>query len=164
LTQLALTWQGLLGIFNQKVIFVINWSTIFGTNGGFKQYAQDVIGAGVISYSHARAVHNLGIDIAEIFDLDQGRAQELASQYGSRALGTLDEVIEEVDMVHILTPPFQRVELVRQAAVAGKHIYIEKPLAGSVDDAREIVALAAENKVKLMTGFNIAWVLEEVPR
>jgi predicted dehydrogenase len=114
-----------------------------------------IIGAGVISHSHARAIYNLGIDIAGILDLDQGRARELASQYGSRAIGTLDEVIEEVDMVHILTPPFQRVELVRQAAVAGKHIYIEKPLAVSVDDAREIVALVAENKVKLITGFNM---------
>ena len=54
-----------------------------------------IIGAGVISHSHARAIHNLGIDIAGILDLDQGRAQELASQYGSRAIGTLDDVIEE---------------------------------------------------------------------
>jgi predicted dehydrogenase len=114
-----------------------------------------IVGAGVISHSHARAVHALGIDIAGVLDSDPTRAQELAGQYGSRAIQTLDEVLDEVDMVHILTPPFQRVEYVRQAAAAGKHIFIEKPLAVSVADAREIVALAVANKVKLMTGFNM---------
>jgi predicted dehydrogenase len=113
-----------------------------------------IIGAGPISHKHARALHALGVGIAGVLDLNQARAQELAGQYGSRAIRTLDEVVSNIDMVHIFTPPAYRVEYVRQAVAAGKHIYIEKPMAISIADAREIVALAAESRGKLMVGFN----------
>jgi predicted dehydrogenase len=79
-------------------------------------------------------------------------AQALADQYGAK-VRTLDEVLAEVDMVHIFTPPSYRVEYVRQAVAAGKHIYIEKPMTISVADAREIVALASESQGKLMGRF-----------
>jgi predicted dehydrogenase len=113
-----------------------------------------IIGAGDISGKHARAIHDLGIGIAGVLSRNPIRAQELASQYGSRVIQTLDEVLPEVDMVHIFTPPFQRVEYVRQAAVAGKHLFVEKPIAVSITDAREILELTSANRVKLMVGFN----------
>jgi predicted dehydrogenase len=113
-----------------------------------------IIGAGEISYSHAKALYDLGIGIAGVFDLNPARAQELASQYGARVIQSLEEVLAEVDMVHIFTPPAYRVEYVRQAAVAGKHIFVEKPIAITIADAEEIIKLAAANRVKLMIGFN----------
>jgi predicted dehydrogenase len=113
-----------------------------------------IIGAGDISLPHAKALHALGIGIAGVLDLNPARARELASQYGAKAIRDLDEVLSEVDMVHIFTPPAHRVEYVRQAAAAGKHIFVEKPIAISIGDAREIVALATANRIKLATGFN----------
>jgi predicted dehydrogenase len=114
-----------------------------------------IIGAGGISHQHAKALHHdLGIGIAGVLDIDKARAQKLADEYGSRAIQSLDEVLTEVDMVHILTPPFQRIEYVRQAAAAGKHLFVEKPIATSVADAKEIIALAATSRVKLMIGFS----------
>jgi predicted dehydrogenase len=113
-----------------------------------------IIGAGDISHPHAKALHDLGIDIAGVLDLNSARAQELADQYGVRVIQSLEEVLAEADMVHIFTPPAYRVEYVRQAAAAGKHIFIEKPIAVSVADAKEILALATANRIKLMTGFN----------
>jgi predicted dehydrogenase len=113
-----------------------------------------IVGAGDISRPHAKALGALGIGIAGVLDLDPARAQELADQYGSKVIRTLDEVLAEVDMVHIFTPPAHRVEYVRQAATAGKHLFVEKPIAINIADAREIVTLADENRVKLVTGFN----------
>jgi predicted dehydrogenase len=113
-----------------------------------------IIGAGEISHTHAKALHDLGIGIVGVLDLNLDRAQELAGQYGARVIRTLDEVLTEVDMVHIFTPPAYRVEYVRQAAATGKHIFIEKPIAISIADAKKIITLAAANRVKLMTGFN----------
>jgi predicted dehydrogenase len=112
-----------------------------------------IIGAGNISGAHVKALRTLGIGIVGIFDVNTARAQELAGQYGSRVIQSLDEVLEEVDMVHIFTPPSHRVEYVRQATAAGKHIFIEKPIAVSVADANEIIGLAAASRVKLMIGF-----------
>jgi predicted dehydrogenase len=113
-----------------------------------------IIGAGEISNSHAKALHELGIGIAGVLDLNPARAQELADQYCSKVIRSLDEVLGEVDMVHIFTPPAYRVEYVRQAAAARKHLFVEKPIALSIADAKEIIAVAAANRVKLMIGFN----------
>jgi predicted dehydrogenase len=113
-----------------------------------------IIGAGEISNSHAKALHELGIGIAGVIDLNPVRAQELADQYCSKVIQSLDEVLGEVDMVHIFTPPAHRVEYVRQAAAAGKHLFVEKPIALSIADAKEIITLASANRVKLMIGFN----------
>jgi predicted dehydrogenase len=113
-----------------------------------------IIGAGDISRQHAKALHDLGISIAGVLDINPARARELAGQYGARDIQSLDEILAEVDMVHIFTPPAKRVEYVRKAAAAGKHLFVEKPIAVSLADAREILALAAANQVKLMIGFN----------
>jgi predicted dehydrogenase len=113
-----------------------------------------IIGAGDISRPHAGALQNLGIGIAGVLDRNNARAKELADQCGARVIRSLEEVLTEVDMVHIFTPPAYRIEYVRQAATAGKHIFIEKPLAISIADAKEIIALTTENRVKLITGFN----------
>jgi predicted dehydrogenase len=113
-----------------------------------------IIGAGEISHPHAKALHDLGIGVAGVLDLNPDRAQGLADQYGARVIRTLDEVLTEVDMVHIFTPPSKRIEYVRQATAAGKHLFIEKPMAISIVDAKEIIALAAASRVKLMIGFN----------
>ena len=113
-----------------------------------------IIGAGDISKPHARAIHALGIEIAGILDFNEIRAKELADEYNSKVINTLDEVLDDIDIVHIFTPPSKRVEYVSQAALAGKHIFIEKPIAISISDAKEIVNIANEKNVKLMVGFN----------
>jgi predicted dehydrogenase len=126
------------------------------SDGGIESmFKTAIIGAGDISRQHAKALHDLGIGIAGVLDLNTARAQELADQYNSRVIQKLEEVLTDVDMVHIFTPPSKRVEYVRQAAAAGKHLFIEKPIAVSINDAREIVALVTANRVKLMIGFNM---------
>ena len=113
-----------------------------------------IIGAGNIAYPHARALRELGIGIEGILDLDNTKAKTLAEQFNSKVINSIDEELSQVDMVHIFTPPAYRVEYVRKAAEAGKHIFIEKPIAISIKDAKGIVKLADQNKVKLMIGYN----------
>ena len=112
------------------------------------------IGAGGIAEAHARAVKSLGIGIVGALDVDAEKARAFVGRHGGRAISKLGEVLDEIDMIHLLTPPSQRVEYVRAAAAAGKHILIEKPIAASVGDAETIIALAKEGGVKLMVNFN----------
>jgi predicted dehydrogenase len=118
------------------------------------KYQTIIVGAGYISRPHAKALKTLGIGIAGVLDSNVDRAKELAEQYGSKVIQNLDEVLADVDMVHIFTPPAYRLEYVRKAAAAGKHLFVEKPIAISVADAQEIVMLAAKNQVKLVIDFN----------
>ena len=87
-----------------------------------------IVGAGNISYPHAKAINDLGIKIAGVLDYKAENAEKLANLYRSRTVKGLDEVLDDVDMVHIFTPPSKRVEYVRQAARAGKDILLKNRL------------------------------------
>ncbi|HTR33732.1 MAG TPA: Gfo/Idh/MocA family oxidoreductase [Gaiellaceae bacterium] len=83
-------------------------------------------------------------------DLDEAARDEFAAKFGLRAL-TVDELIAdpEVELVLNLTPPKVHAPLVRAALEAGKHVYTEKPLATTVEEARALVALADELGLRL---------------
>jgi len=82
-----------------------------------------------------------------VADADPGRAESAAAQHGLEAC-TVDELLarEDVDLVHVATPPFTHRELVERALRAGKHVLCEKPLATNLEDARAMVDLAGELK------------------
>lgn len=113
-----------------------------------------IIGAGGIAQPHAKAIDELGVKIVGVLDPNVQNANAMAQRYGSKVITTLDEVMDDIDMIHLLTPPSKRVEYVRQAAKAGKHIFIEKPITVSIEEGKEVVRLATENNVKLLVGFN----------
>jgi len=83
-------------------------------------------------------------------DLESSVAAAFAAQHGLRALG-VDELIAdaEVDLVLNLTPPSAHAAVVAAALAAGKHVYTEKPLATTVDEARELVAEAERRGLRL---------------
>ena len=74
-------------------------------------------------------------------------------QYGVRAL-TVEEALADaaVDGVVIAAPAELHHDLAKRALLAGKHVYVEKPLALSVKDGAELVALAARSGLRLMVG------------
>jgi predicted dehydrogenase len=70
-------------------------------------------------------------------------AEELAAEFGSRPFATVDDLFAEVDAVAFAVPPHVQGPLAVRAARAGRHMICEKPLAGSVAEAEEVVAAAA---------------------
>ena len=60
---------------------------------------------------------------------------------------------KEVEAVMVLTPPSFHAQIVLQAAKAGKHIYCEKPMAITIEEADAIISACRENKVKLQIAF-----------
>ncbi|MBV8478957.1 MAG: Gfo/Idh/MocA family oxidoreductase [Actinobacteria bacterium] len=83
-------------------------------------------------------------------DLDGERAEEFGIEHELRVL-SVDELIadREVELVLNLTPPKVHADVVRAALDAGKHVYTEKPLAATVAEARDLVALADELEFRL---------------
>jgi predicted dehydrogenase len=83
-------------------------------------------------------------------DLDAHVAAAFASEHGLRVLG-VDELITDadVDLVLNLTPPTAHAVVVGAALAAGKHVYTEKPLAATSDEARELVAEAERRGLRL---------------
>jgi predicted dehydrogenase len=88
-------------------------------------------------------------------DVDEARAKKLAAAYGGKAYQDFNQLLdrERPDAVIIATPEPYHLEPVKAAAQCGAHIFLEKPMATSLEDADAILKACSEAGVKLMIGY-----------
>ena len=113
-----------------------------------------VIGAGVMGSNHARVLAGLPditlVGVVDPLPAHRARATELA---GCRTFASLDELIAEgVDAVTIAAPTHLHHEVALACIAHGVHILVEKPIASTVEEGRDIVAAAHRAGVTLMVG------------
>ena len=114
-----------------------------------------VIGAGTIAHGHMRAIQaNDNIRLVGVMDVDAGRAEAAAGEYGGKAYTTLEAVLEdpEVEGVHVCTPHYLHADQVVASAEAGKHVLVEKPMALTVPDCDRMVDACERAGKVLMVG------------
>lgn len=112
-----------------------------------------LIGAGKIAWKHAEALSQLKVSIAYVYDIQKERAKQLAEAYRGEATEDLKTAIAKVQLVYVLTPPSKRVEYVEMAMKSRKAVFIEKPLAATLEDADKIEKLYEKYQVPCMVGF-----------
>ena len=113
-----------------------------------------VIGTGHWGRNLARNLYNLGC-LTAICDSREITRVELAERYNSLAIYERAEDLltaEDLDGVVIATPPSTHGSLARLALEAGKHVFVEKPLCLSIEEARELRDLAPTHSRVLMVG------------
>lgn len=113
-----------------------------------------IIGCGKVGHFHARAYQQSENSLfCAVFDRDIRRAQEFASQYGVNAWDNISEMIktEGIQVVSICTPHPAHAAVAVEAARAGCHILVEKPLASNLRDCDAILAAAKEHNVRVGT-------------
>ena len=118
-----------------------------------------VVGCGPIGALHAAAVCRSPVArLVSVCDIDPGRAIELARRLGPDVTprARLEEMLENdaVDVVTVATPDHRHVDVVLSAIARGCHVFCEKPLATTADDARQMVDAAAHRGVALGVDHN----------
>jgi predicted dehydrogenase len=110
-----------------------------------------VVGCGVIAHNYVRGATAFdSFDIVVCADLDERVAAAFGAEHGLRVASVEDLIADpDIDAILNLTPPSAHAAVVRAALAHAKHVHTEKPLATSVDDARSLVALAAERGLRL---------------
>jgi predicted dehydrogenase len=116
-----------------------------------------VIGCGNMGSSHARAYHRLdGFELAGLVDRNPEARKRLSQELGGvPEFDSVDPAMAAVrpDAVAICTYPETHRDLTIQALRAGRHVFVEKPIALTVDQAREIAAVARETGKKVVVGY-----------
>lgn len=116
------------------------------------------VGAGYFSQFHLDAWNRLdGVDIVALCDRDEQAARRRADEYQVPHTGAdLPSLIDrwQPDFVDIITPPASHLELVTLAAANGVAIVCQKPLAPTLAEAEQLVAVAARSNVPLMVHEN----------
>lgn len=116
-----------------------------------------VVGAGRAGTVHALnlAFFVKGARVAAIADSDPQAAAKLAALVGAPSYPTLSEALEkeDVDAVCIATPTFAHAAAIIEAAEAGKHVFCEKPLCVTLEEADRIEAAVRQHDVIFQIGF-----------
>lgn len=93
-------------------------------------------------------------EVKMVCDIDNTRLDHMHKLYRVNTVNNFEEIIKDSDIhaVAIATPVFTHYGLAKKSLLAGKHTFIEKPMCSTVEQAQELVDLAAKKDLVLMTG------------
>jgi len=112
-----------------------------------------VLGAGHLGKIHLKLLQQSEqYELVGFYDENAAYAEKIAEEYGYTRFDTIARLIHAVDVVDIVTPTLSHYKCAKVAIKSGKHVFIEKPIATTVAEAEEIMALAQEYGVKGQVG------------
>ncbi len=112
-----------------------------------------VIGAGSLGYHHVRILRDMEtMALAGFVESRDDRAEQVASELGVRRYDDTAALLADVDAVTIVVPTPAHYEVARAALAAGKHVFIEKPITATLEQAEEILDLAKQNGLIVQIG------------
>ena len=91
-------------------------------------------------------------ELVGFYDPNDETATEVAEKYELPRFAKADALINACDAIDIVAPTNFHFELCEKAIRKGKHVFVEKPLANTMDEARQLVKLAQESDIKLQVG------------
>jgi predicted dehydrogenase len=122
-----------------------------------------VLGAGHLGKIHLRLLAETeGYELVGFFDPDPKQVEIAKEQFGVTAFESIDALIEAVDVVDVVTPTLSHYDCASRAIRKSKHVFIEKPVTNTLEEAEQLMKLSHEANVKVQVGhverFNPAFV------
>lgn len=112
-----------------------------------------VVGVGHLGQYHAKHYSLLPeANLVGLYDEDIERCRQIADTYSTTAFESLDNMLNQVDAVSIVTPTVSHALVAEKCIQAGKHVFIEKPITKTIAEADGLIALAKEKNVLLQVG------------
>ena len=122
-----------------------------------------VLGAGHLGKIHLRLLKESDkYELVGFYDPIKENATKIENEFGYKAFDTIQELIDAVDVVDIVTPTLSHHDCAVQVIQSKKHLFVEKPISNTVEEAENILALAKQYNVKGQVGhverFNPAFI------
>lgn len=118
-----------------------------------EQLAIGVIGVGHLGSLHAKMLADIpDLHLAGTYDIDMQKATRIASEFKSAAFPDVGSLMAVCDAVTIATPTTTHCAVARMAIERNKHVFIEKPITQSIEEADELCRLAATRGVIIQVG------------
>ena len=112
-----------------------------------------VVGVGHMGRYHVGLYSEFSdVDVVGVADINHGRAHGIADQYGTTAYTNYHDLMDQVDAVSIAVPTSLHYPIARDFLDAGVHVLLEKPIAHTMDEARDLFDLAASRNMVLHIG------------
>ena len=93
-----------------------------------------------------------GCELVGFYDPDEKNAEEVIAKYGLKRFDNPGDLLTEIDAADIVAPTDHHFSLCEAAIRRGKHVFVEKPLAQTMEEAHALVKLVRESNIKLQVG------------
>ena len=125
-----------------------------------------VLGAGHLGKIHIKCIKQIErYELVGFYDPDVATAKAVEEELGVRCFATVEALIDAVEVVDIVTPTVQHFECASKALQRRRHVFIEKPIVATPEEASKLMKLADEAGVKVQVGhverFNPAFIAAE---
>lgn len=122
-----------------------------------------LIGLGYLGKIHLKCLKEINeLELAGVFDIDTELCRSLAAQYNVKAFESMQQLIDACDAVDIVTPSQTHFEIAKACIKKGRHVFIEKPVTPTIEEAKALQLLAEEAGIKVQVGhverFNPAFI------
>lgn len=112
-----------------------------------------VLGAGHLGKIHLRLLQESEeYELVGFYDIDETIGRKVEEEFGYKYFNDIDTLIASVDVIDVVTPTLSHFETGKKTILAGKHLFIEKPITNTLEEAEELTRLAKEHKVKGQVG------------
>lgn len=112
-----------------------------------------VFGTGHLGKFHLNNWKELpGVELAGFFDPNDAVAEEVVAKYNLKRYVNEGELIDASDAIDVVTPTQYHFAVCEKAIKKGKHVFVEKPMANTMEEAKTLVKLVQESKIKFQVG------------
>ncbi len=112
-----------------------------------------VLGVGHLGKIHLNCIKNIDdYNLVGFYDPDAEKSETGVREYGLHPFKSIETLIDAVDVVDIVTPTVSHFSCASEAIRKSKHVFIEKPIAATPDEALQLIELSSEANVKVQVG------------
>lgn len=112
-----------------------------------------VFGVGHLGQHHVKHLKKIeSADLIGIFDVNIGQASKVADKYKTKVFNSISKLIDQADALSIVTPTDTHSLLANKCLIAGKHVFIEKPITATLEEANKLIALADKMSLIIQVG------------
>jgi len=112
-----------------------------------------LLGAGHLGKIHLKCIKLVDeFELIGFYDPDPEKVKDVISEHGIKSFDSITELIDACDVVDIVTPTVSHFDCASEAIKKSKHVFIEKPIATTPEQALQLIELASEADVKVQVG------------
>ena len=122
-----------------------------------------LLGAGHLGKIHLKCIRQVEeFDLIGFYDPNDEISRQVEQEFDLKRFQSIDQLIDASDVIDIVTPTINHYECADSALKAGKHVFIEKPVVSTPEEAQKLINTAEEAQVKVQVGhverFNHAFI------
>ncbi len=127
--------------------------TIINSGENVKLLSLGVVGVGHLGSMHAKMLAGMkGVRLAGVYDINAARARQVAAEAGTKSFDTLEDLLKATDAVTVATVTGAHHAVAVAALESGKHLFLEKPITETAEDADDICRKALDRGLLVQVG------------